>query len=85
MSLLPDSLVSGISRRDCLPFAASIFNLFCRAKPKSIRGPEKMVRKVLLVIALVVVVLSVVGCKTVQGIGGDITWVGKKGQQVVER
>ena len=52
---------------------------FCRS------GPEKMVRKVLLAIALVVVVLSVVGCKTVQGIGGDITWVGKKGQQVVER
>ena len=44
-----------------------------------------MVRKVLLVIALVVVVLSVVGCKTVQGIGGDITWIGEKGQEAVER
>ncbi len=44
-----------------------------------------MVRKVFLTIALVAVVLSVVGCKTVQGIGGDISWVGKKGQDIVER
>ena len=44
-----------------------------------------MVRKVLLAIALVVVVLWVVGCKTVQGIGGDISWIGKKGQDIVER
>ena len=44
-----------------------------------------MVRKVLLAIALIAVVLWAVGCKTVQGIGGDISWVGKKGQQIVER
>jgi predicted small secreted protein len=49
------------------------------------RGPEKMIRKVLLLIALTGVVLSVVGCKTVQGIGGDITWLGKKGQETIER
>ncbi len=44
-----------------------------------------MAKKVLLTIALVVVVLWVVGCKTVQGIGGDISWIGKKGQDIVER
>ena len=44
-----------------------------------------MVRKVFLTIALVVVVLSVVGCQTVQGVGGDISWVGKAGQDVVEK
>ena len=44
-----------------------------------------MVKKVLLAIALVVVALSVVGCKTVQGIGNDISWIGKKGQDIVER
>ena len=44
-----------------------------------------MVRKVFLTIALVAVVLSVVGCKTVQGIGGDISWIGKAGQDIVER
>ena len=49
------------------------------------RGPEKMVRKVLLAIALAAVVFWAVGCQTVQGIGSDITWVGKKGQQIVER
>ena len=52
---------------------------FCRS------GPEKMLRKVLLAIGLAVMVFAAVGCKTVQGIGGDITWVGKKGQQIVER
>ncbi|MHC4581325.1 MAG: entericidin A/B family lipoprotein [Planctomycetota bacterium] len=44
-----------------------------------------MVKKVLLTIALVVVILWVVGCQTVQGIGNDITWVGQKGQDIVEK
>jgi predicted small secreted protein len=44
-----------------------------------------MVKKVLLTIALAVVVLSLVGCQTVQGIGNDISWVGKKGQDIVEK
>jgi predicted small secreted protein len=49
------------------------------------RGPEKMIRKVLLVIVFAGIVLSLAGCKTVQGIGGDITWLGKKGEQAIER
>lgn len=44
-----------------------------------------MIRKVLVLIALAGVVLSLVGCKTVQGIGGDITWLGKKGEEAIER
>ncbi len=44
-----------------------------------------MAKRVLLLIALIAVVFAVVGCKTVQGIGGDITWLGKKGEQVVQR
>jgi len=48
-------------------------------------GLESMVKRVLLMIALAVVAFSIIGCKTVQGIGGDITWLGKKGEQVVER
>ena len=44
-----------------------------------------MVKKVLLAIALMIVVLSVVGCQTVQGVGGDILWIGKAGQDVVEK
>ncbi|MHC4431477.1 MAG: entericidin A/B family lipoprotein [Planctomycetota bacterium] len=44
-----------------------------------------MAKTVLLTIALVVVILWVVGCQTVQGIGNDITWVGQKGQDIVEK
>ena len=44
-----------------------------------------MVKKVLLVIALIVMVFSLVSCQTVQGIGGDITWIGRKGEEVLER
>ncbi|MHC4300858.1 MAG: entericidin A/B family lipoprotein [Planctomycetota bacterium] len=44
-----------------------------------------MIRKVLLVIVFAGIVLSLAGCKTVQGIGGDITWLGKKGEQAIER
>ncbi|MHC4654920.1 MAG: hypothetical protein ACYTDW_19150 [Planctomycetota bacterium] len=43
-----------------------------------------MIRKVLLVVALVIVVFSLVGCQTLQGIGEDITWVGEKGSEIVE-
>lgn len=44
-----------------------------------------MVKRIILLIALGAMVFSFVGCKTVQGIGGDITWLGKKGEQVIER
>ena len=44
-----------------------------------------MVRKVLLVIAVIGMVFLLVGCQTVQGIGGDITWIGEKGAEVLEK
>ena len=44
-----------------------------------------MVKKTILVIVLAVAVLSIMGCKTVQGVGNDITWVGEKAEQAVER
>lgn len=44
-----------------------------------------MLKKILLLIALSVVVFTFIGCKTVQGIGGDITWLGKKGEQAIQR
>jgi predicted small secreted protein len=43
-----------------------------------------MIRKIFLVVALVIVVFSLVGCQTVQGLGEDITWVGEKGSEIVE-
>ncbi len=53
--------------------------LWCR------KGPEKMVKKVILVLALIVMVFSLVSCQTVQGIGADIQWVGKKCEKAIER
>jgi predicted small secreted protein len=44
-----------------------------------------MVRKVLLVLALVVLVFSLIGCQTVQGLGEDIKWVGEKGSELVDQ
>jgi predicted small secreted protein len=45
---------------------------------------EKMAKKVLLVVALVVLMFSLIGCQTVQGLGGDIKWTGEKGAELLE-
>ncbi|MHC4557705.1 MAG: hypothetical protein ACYTFW_11250 [Planctomycetota bacterium] len=44
-----------------------------------------MVRRVLLVVALIFIVFSLVSCKTVQGIGGDIKWIGEKSEEAIEK
>ena len=44
-----------------------------------------MVIKVLLVVALLVVVFSLMGCQTVQGIGADIQWIGQKSEEAIEQ
>lgn len=43
-----------------------------------------MIRKVLLVLLLLVVISSLVGCKTVEGIGEDIQWTGEKTAELLE-
>jgi len=43
-----------------------------------------MIMKMLLVLALIVVFASVLGCNTVQGVGRDITWVGQKAAEIVK-
>ena len=43
-----------------------------------------MIKKMLLVLALIVVMFSVIGCQTVQGLGEDIKWTGEKGAEVLE-
>ena len=43
-----------------------------------------MFKKVLFIVALVILAISFVGCSTVQGIGEDITWTGEKGAEVLE-
>ena len=44
-----------------------------------------MVRKLVLVIALVAMLFSLVSCQTVKGIGADIQWIGEKGEATIER
>lgn len=42
-------------------------------------------RIILLLIALIAAAFSATGCRTVQGIGRDISWIGEKGEQAIER
>jgi predicted small secreted protein len=44
---------------------------------------EKMVKKIVLCIILIVLCLSLIGCQTVAGIGGDIKWTGQKGGEIL--
>jgi predicted small secreted protein len=50
-----------------------------------LRESWKMARKIFLIVALVIVLFSLLDCQTVQGIGEDITWVGEKGSELVEK
>ena len=44
-----------------------------------------MIRKILLVTALVIVGTLFVGCHTIQGVGHDITAIGQAAEGVVQR
>jgi len=43
-----------------------------------------MAKKVLLMVTLIVLMLSLIGCQTIQGLGGDIKWTGEKGAEILE-
>ncbi|MBN1795462.1 MAG: hypothetical protein JW804_02200 [Sedimentisphaerales bacterium] len=43
-----------------------------------------MIRKILLIALLLSFCISVIGCQTVQGIGGDIKWTGEKSEEILE-
>jgi predicted small secreted protein len=43
-----------------------------------------MIKKLLRVILLIFMMFSVTGCQTVQGLGGDIKWVGQKSGKLLE-
>ncbi len=49
------------------------------------QGYEGMIRKILLVTALVIVGTLFVGCHTIQGVGHDITAVGQAAEQMIQR
>ena len=42
-----------------------------------------MLRKTLIVVCLLGFVFLASGCRTVQGVGKDIQWIGEKGEEVV--
>jgi predicted small secreted protein len=44
-----------------------------------------MAKRTLLVVALIVLLFTLVGCQTVQGLGGDIKWTGEKGAEILEQ
>jgi len=44
-----------------------------------------MVKKIILLAVLTVLLVSLAGCNTVQGVGRDITAIGAFGQKVVEK
>ena len=63
----------------------TLVSSLCRIKPDSRRDSEKMVRKTILVVALIVMVFSLMSCQTVQGIGADIQWIGEKSEEAIEQ
>jgi predicted small secreted protein len=44
----------------------------------------KMLKKILLVVALIFAAFYFAGCQTVQGVGRDITWTGRAGAEVID-
>ena len=44
-----------------------------------------MVKRMLLVVALIVLLFTLVGCQTVQGLGGDIKWTSEKCAEMMEQ
>ncbi len=45
----------------------------------------KMVKKMLLLVALIAVVLSVIGCQTAKGLKEDVTFIGDKTVEILEK
>ena len=45
---------------------------------------EKMVRKILLIFALIVVLFSLVSCQAVAGLGRDITWTAEEAGNLLD-
>jgi len=43
-----------------------------------------MVKRMILKALLLAVILLSIGCRTIEGIGRDIEWIGQKGAEAVE-
>lgn len=44
-----------------------------------------MLKKILLIAALMTMAFAFTGCQTVQGIGRDITWTGRAGAEAIDK
>ena len=42
-----------------------------------------MAKKIIVCIILIILRISLTGCQTIQGIGGDIQWTGQKGAELL--
>jgi predicted small secreted protein len=48
------------------------------------RGHKKMLKRLILAVAIVVLLLSLAGCQTVAGMGRDITWSAEATEGLIE-
>jgi predicted small secreted protein len=44
---------------------------------------KKMAKKIILYVILIIVCISLTSCQTIQGVGGDIQWTGKKSAEMM--
>jgi predicted small secreted protein len=44
-----------------------------------------MIRRILLSVILIVVVFIIIGCQTAEGIKGDVTFIGNKTTEVLDK
>jgi predicted small secreted protein len=44
---------------------------------------KKMAKKIILYVILIILSISLTSCQTIQGVGGDIQWTGKKSAELI--
>jgi predicted small secreted protein len=44
-----------------------------------------MAKKFLLIIVLIIVICSTIGCQTAQGLKGDVTYIGDKTAEIIDK
>jgi predicted small secreted protein len=42
-----------------------------------------MIKRIILCATLIILSFSLIGCQTIQGLGGDIKWTGEKGAELM--
>jgi predicted small secreted protein len=44
---------------------------------------KKMAKKIILCVILIILGFSLIGCQTIEGVGGDIKWTAQKGAEIL--